>query len=357
MNVIWNGPIFEPSGYGKAARDYVMALNEFTNVYIDPVRYFVDSKFDYITNNIPVSGLVSNAVHVEHKTPDILTRAGYDKNIGYTVWETLEAPSRFRVPLNYKDEIWTCSEFSKKSLEASGTTTPIHVVSHIINKPENTEPIYHSKFTFFFNGEFTSRKGIDILLSAYYRLFKHNKNVRLILKTYILNQHKHKDYISNSINHLRRFFGITSDYPEVKVISEVLPESSLDRLYRMSDVFITATRGEGFGLPIAEAQSYGLVTIVPDKGGHMDFCSSKTSLLVESEYVDVDPKKLEEERSVYLGQKWIETDEEALMSAMETAYRNYDYIKILGENTFRRFDNLNYAKEKVQKVIKERLDV
>lgn len=75
MNVVWNGPLFEPSGYGKAARDYANVLSNFTDVFIDPVTYYIQRKGEFLDiEALPTADLVSDCIHIEHKTPNILMK-------------------------------------------------------------------------------------------------------------------------------------------------------------------------------------------------------------------------------------------------------------------------------------------
>lgn len=68
--------------------------------------------------------------------------------------------------------------------------------------------------------------------------------------------------------------------PEVEYICELLPPERLAALYRACDVGVFPYRAEGFCLPILEAMAAGLPSIVPRFGAALDYCSSRTSLLM-----------------------------------------------------------------------------
>lgn len=55
----------------------------------------------------------------------------------------------------------------------------------------------------------------------------------------------------------------------------------VNEMYAMSDIGITATEGEGFGLCQFEAMGVGIPQVVPDVGGFKDFCNSENSVLVK----------------------------------------------------------------------------
>jgi len=63
-------------------------------------------------------------------------------------------------------------------------------------------------------------------------------------------------------------------------------------LYNACDCLVHPYRGEGFGLPIAEATACGIPVIVPDKGTSRDPCSVDTAFFVHSEEVPFSEKKV-----------------------------------------------------------------
>jgi glycosyltransferase involved in cell wall biosynthesis len=64
-------------------------------------------------------------------------------------------------------------------------------------------------------------------------------------------------------------------------------KEQIESIYKEADVYCLATRGEGFGLTIAEASSHGLPCIVPNKGGHIDFLDKENNFLYDSYYSTV----------------------------------------------------------------------
>jgi glycosyltransferase involved in cell wall biosynthesis len=116
----------------------------------------------------------------------------------------------------------------------------------------------------------------------------------------------------------------------------------LPKLYGMADVFISATRGEGFGIPIAEAMASGNLVIVPNKGGHMDFCNTANALLLDSVEQDIPGDLLEEDRKVYSGQKWVNSSIDNIVEMMRHVRQNYDnmqFIKDIAKKTIAEYCN------------------
>jgi len=327
--IVWNGALLDPSGYGNCARHYVkaLALNNKT-VYTEPVRYYHDqSPENYLdVDMLNLINMLSSEefvlgkdfIHVEHKTPTELSSIQSYKSVGYTVWETDSVPKPFLEFLNKKDCIWTASEYSKIAIINSGYSGNVFVIPHVIDHPsfDNTFKEKADPLTFLFNGEMTYRKGIDILVKAFSKAFSKEDKAQLLIKTYLLDNGSHgSDHIKNTIDNWKS--GSTAN---IKVFDRVIPDSQIPDLYKLANIFVSATRGEGFGIPIAEAMAANKLVIVPDKGGHTDFCHYANCFMVDSEQVPIPDSMIERGREVYRGQKWVETDEDDLISVLRYVY-------------------------------------
>ena len=175
MNITWNSPVLDPSGYGNCAREYIKALYQFKhNVSVVPEKYFVGNANYYINeDDRNIIHLLTKRInslkstHVEHKTPQILTRTRYKQNIAYSVWETDHISPRWSATINSKDQLWTASKFSANAFSVSGVKVPIKIIPHIIDTSKFISDGKQRRTLFIlFNGEFTSRKGVDILIRA-----------------------------------------------------------------------------------------------------------------------------------------------------------------------------------------------
>lgn len=364
MNVLWEGPIYDPSGYGKCSRDYVKYLSYENDVNILPVvtNYFtsvpayIDKQFFKDLINRFDKDRIGKYVYVEHKTPNVLNNVkDADLSVGYTVWETPESPKEFRSFLDTKDVILTPSQFSADSLRCSGTRTSIQVIPHIIDFSKfnpNIEVNKPDKLTFLYNGEFTTRKGIDILLEAYCKAFTSKDDVVLFLKTYLLDRNvSNNNYIMNYIREFKKKF---TDAPDIRVMDGIISDDDLPKLYASCDVFVTATRGEGFGLPIAEALACGKPVIVPSAGGFDEFCKGNHAYRVRGKFVDIDSSKLEPSRKLYSNQRWFECDVDGFVEAFRYTYdMGRNEINKLKSNAY----NAVYEHCNGKKIIKDMLEI
>jgi glycosyltransferase involved in cell wall biosynthesis len=161
------------------------------------------------------------------------------------------------------------------------------------------------------------RKGNDVLLEAYVKEFSKDDDVSLVLKTFP-NPHNHTSEQIKSI--------VASDGPEVIHIDTDISQEELVSLYKGCDCCVSPTRGEGFGLTMAEAMLCKIPVITTRYGGHLDFCNEENSYLIDFE---LKPSKthLREEYSMD-NSVWAEPDIDHLRQLMRHVYENKDSAEV-----------------------------
>jgi glycosyltransferase involved in cell wall biosynthesis len=112
------------------------------------------------------------------------------------------------------------------------------------------------------NKGFPSRKSYPEALQAFKMYHDHNPNSILYLHT-----EKYPRGSGLNLIDVMRLVGLTDN--EVKFVNQAdyligMPEEYLAQVYRASDLLLAPSMGEGFGLPIAEAQSCGCPVITTD---------------------------------------------------------------------------------------------
>ena len=149
------------------------------------------------------------------------------------------------------------------------------------------------RYTFCMVGQLQNRKGYDILLKSFLTEFK-DDNVNLLMKCYtgevfgVDSQQtvdKAKNLILSVKNLITSYGSSVNDYKcNLIVIPGLIPEEKLSSIYDVSDCFVTCTRGEGFGIPMADFLIHHKKPVIsPDKGGHLDFIAPN-SPLIESRF-------------------------------------------------------------------------
>jgi glycosyltransferase involved in cell wall biosynthesis len=121
------------------------------------------------------------------------------------------------------------------------------------------------------------RKGADLLLQAYGKAFRASDNVSLIIKTFPNPHNEIHTWLNNAKQSC-------SDYPDVIILEDELDQSQLKGLFQQCQALVAPSRGEGFGLPIAEAMLSGLEVIATGWGGQSDFCNNETAWLIDYDF-------------------------------------------------------------------------
>lgn len=227
---------------------------------------------------------------VDVTNPDITIRNMYpprvhDVNGGLNFqafgWEESVIPSKYIDAFNtHLSGIGTTSDYVTEKLIECGLTIPVKTMGNGVELAENYEelPLYplrtKKKIKFLHISSAFPRKGVDVLLRGYYESFSGADDVCLILKTFP-NPHNEVGDLLESLN--ARY----DDPPEVEWINEDLPQDKVCGLYKCADCYVQVARGEGFGLPVAEAMLARIPVIVSPNSGMADFCTRDTALLVD----------------------------------------------------------------------------
>ncbi len=112
------------------------------------------------------------------------------------------------------------------------------------------------------------------MLTAYGRAFRDTDDVSLIIKTF---PNPHND-VEQQLHNLRLqdpFF------PHVHLINDDFSQAQLTGLYQVCNALVAPSRGEGFGLPMAEAMLLNLPVITTAWSGQNDFCDDTTAWMCD----------------------------------------------------------------------------
>jgi glycosyltransferase involved in cell wall biosynthesis len=271
-------------------------------------------------------------------------------------WEYGAIPRTWFIPMKYwVDEIWVYSKYNKESYVRCGIPeTKIHVIPLGVD-----EKVYHtgvealdlktSSFRFLFVGGTIGRKGIDTLVQAYLNEFTVNDDVCLFIKDTGTKSFYKGITLEKTIHEAMS----DPNNPRIVYMDHDLSETELAGLYKACDCLVHPYRGEGFGLPIAEAMACGIPAIVPDKGSCQDFCNAETAFLVPSKEVLLPEKKVSDLDTVDYPW-WLSIDRTDLQRTMRFAYENPSLVKKKGQEASRQILS-SFTWKKSAQVVSDRI--
>jgi len=291
----WQGPLLDCSGYASAGRGYLNAAKQVgirirafdksrsLNLY----QRGMDDEVLALYDELKKTKVSHNCPTVQHQVPDQFHADSRSRTrIGYTIFEMSGVPKEWVQGCHRMDVIWTGSKYSKAAFLSSGCKTPIKILPHAIdldkfNDQAEPWPIKNKAgFNFLSVFDFTERKNWKGLLRAYWSAFKPKDDVCLILKVYFGN---FSDEATKSI--MRRIARFKEECgfqktPRMLIYGHDVPQNEMPGLFRSADCYVGISR-EGFGIPYAEAMACGLACIGPEVGGTRQFMTEDNSFLVK----------------------------------------------------------------------------
>ncbi len=195
----------------------------------------------------------------------------------YFGWEESRIPQPMVDDFNrYLEGIGVMSHFVKEVLRDSGVDVPIEVVWNGVDPhdpaavPIGPELEELRSYRFLHVSSAFPRKGVDVLLDAYFSAFDGTDDVSLVLKTFPNPHNKVAELLASArARH--------PNPPDVRWIDRDMDTSSIQGLYNLAHCYVHPARGEGFGLPVAEAMAAGVPVISVAYSGLADFVSDETA--------------------------------------------------------------------------------
>ncbi len=215
-------------------------------------------------------------VHIRHRWPPDFTPPAEGHWVMIQPWEFGSLPRDWVGPMTeLVDEVWAYTSYVRDCYVRSGVPADrVHVVPLGVDparfRPGVTPLALRTtkRFKFLFVGGTIHRKGIDLLLQAYAASFRKADDVCLVIKDMGVGTFYRGQTAEERIAALRA----EPDAPEVEYLDGTLTDDELPGLYAACDCLAHPYRGEGFGLPIAEAMACGLPVVVTGHGAALDFC-------------------------------------------------------------------------------------
>lgn len=340
MNVAYLGPLKDYSGYGEANRHFVAALLEAgIDVSAQLVSYTREaSDFGALGRRIePCFANKSDyRIKILHTTPNVFQRyIEHGKyHIAHFFWETDKVPDDFAGGLELCDEIWTGSQANADAIRKAGVHKPVVIIPQPVDLDVDKQEPYEiggfDGFLFYSIFEWTDRKNPEALLKAYWEEFQAGENVGLLIKTYFRDfTLGNKRMIRHRIEQLKARSGI-SKFPPVFLFMDLMDRKHIQRLHQTGDVYVSAHRGEGWGVPQVQAATVGNPMIATGYAGcHEYFTDGVDAKLLQ---FTMTPLYGMDHSSTWYSsdQNWAEVDAAALRDGLRWAYENPAEVDLMG---------------------------
>ena len=267
------------SGYSIAAQDYALAAIRTTPDLDLKVSYIVKAAETGISknrmqlfHNLKRKSSSKPQVSLHHSIPHLYRRPEFsDKYIGFAIFETINPPDAWIQKMNNMDEIITASVFNKRIFEQAGATKPISVVPHCFDNQlfnKDVKPVgRYAKTTFLSIGQWRNRKNWEMLIKAFYDAFEKKDNVCLLIKT------DKPTNLQAMVTQIKRSCEWRSKdtAPIYAEENHLCTFEDIPKIMAKGDVYVSASLGEGFGLPGLHAMALGLPVITVRFGGSLEY--------------------------------------------------------------------------------------
>lgn len=365
MTVCYQGPLLDYSGYGEANRHFIAALEAGGIDVRGELVAYSKERADYGTLGPIVAKALQNKQHykikIMHTTPDEFERLREigKYHIAHFFWETDKIPPIFVQGFEHVDEIWTGSQANKDAILKAGVDKRIEIIPQPIETerewPKGYQLPNFDGFLFYSIFEWTDRKNPETLLRAYYSEFKKSDNVGLLIKTYFRNFNlSNKRMIRDTVIKIQAEFGGPDNVPPVFLYMDLMDRQQIMRLHKTGGVYVSAHRGEGWGVPQVEAMLAGNMIISTGYGGVHEYLTDRINAILLP-YKMQPLRGMSHSTQFYLNdQLWADIAQSDLQEAMRGALRspeNTKTIALAGQELVKDLFNL----ERVGLIMAERL--
>lgn len=192
------------------------------------------------------------------------------------VWETSPLPEEWTPVLNSGlfDGIVTPSFFVLNEISRITSKRVYYYPHHIdisqIPEPDMQTRLAEKSFNVLFVGQNTKRKGLEDAVIGFARALGEMDDTSLTIKCHSLSKYEHDVDIS-TINTTR--LNCNNFKSRIYTIKDNISGDEVMSLYRNSSILLHPSRGEGFGLALAEAMASGIPSVYTSWSAMPEVCS------------------------------------------------------------------------------------
>jgi glycosyltransferase involved in cell wall biosynthesis len=360
VNLVWRGPLTDPSGFASQGRAFVRGLVEAgADLRVEHLVWHwreavTPSERERLADLID-RPVVPADVHLQHTLARLFDPYAAGRlRIGRTAWEVDRVPADWVARARQMDEVWVPCRHNADAFVASGVEPDrVHVLPEPIeldrfapgSAPALEVPGAHGT-VFLASFDWSLRKGWDVLLRAWLRAFRVGDDVTLVLKTWSTRGLTDGDIQARLVAAIEGAGHDPERVADIVVLTELLDTRGVAGLYAACDVYVAPSRGEGFCRPVAEAMAAGRPVIATHHSGPADFTDEAVGWPLPWTAAEVS----EEARAEALfpaGSRWAEPDVDALVDALRDAHARPDERLrrgVAARDRARGFDHLAIAR-------------
>jgi len=318
------------TGYGQAAQDYIVALNDSGkyDIKIDSFGTYdqpaCTKKRQNFLKELQSKSKNANSLQIYHCIPDLQKRKSKTtKSIGCVVYETFNPPRHWGQLLSLNDVVVVPSMFNYNIFNNMGIKSPIfyfpHCLDYKIYHPNVESSHSYPGFSFLFFGSWKKRKGFLQLLEAWFSEFDKNDNVCLVFKTDKVSKAKNElSLIKDKMKFKKK------DIAPIFIEDKILDEEKLPKFLKSFNCLILPHVGEGFGLPGLQCMRLGVPIIITNFSGCQDYANNQTATLLNPEGFVL--HKTMDNYPQFANKKWAFVSIAEIRKQMRFAYENQDEI-------------------------------
>jgi len=299
MKLLFVGPLLDFSGFATASRRFLQALNESDlDLTARPLRYDKLDDGQEFTPPEWLASLLKNdlqgvdmALQMTTSNTEAVPVPGILNGL-YTFFETDRLQPLWAQKANEFDFIIVPSRSNGETLLRSGVNKPILCAGppcDIDDFQRERQPFVIEQAgdrTIFYNiCQLSAKKGIDVLLRAYYAAFVGAPDeVLLVLKTYVNMENRQQDeeIVKQYIQNIKQRCRIpVPQHPPVLPLVYTMTDDEIHGLHVAGHAYVCSSRAEGWGLPVFDALAHGKTVITHNAGGLADFVTPENSLLYQ----------------------------------------------------------------------------
>ncbi len=322
LTIRWVGDLYAHHSLATVSRELIRALAYRNNIQFvlaptDSPPYPTDSVMEMAA--VPTVANMHDIEIRHHWPPDFTPNEAGTPLVMIQPWERGGIPASWIDPMiKHVDQVWVPTRWVRECYLASGiprdlvTVVPNGVDVSTFSPEGDRYPLStHKKTKLLFLGGTILRKGADILLDAYCHAFSPQDDVCLVVKVF----GSDAMYKGGTLDDAFYEAASRPSLPDIEVIDADLTRQEVASIYRACDALVYPYRGEGFGLPIAEAMASGLPVVVTGYGACLDFCDESSGYLLP---FSLKPISIEGMAPSSAGFWLAEPDRDALIDAMRT---------------------------------------